>query len=137
MVFLAIGPIAASGWWASMCTASCLCRDLASQTIENARSTDPKNAEEWQARVSRPALELIGKFELLSDGWSTGLIGVVAACWLIALGDFAVGLKGIMIDNNEDLRDPNNGFSGIIVVVAAGSHSPSPGRVGWAGAAAP
>ena len=95
MVSLAVLPIAASGWWASMCTAGCLCRDLAAETVENARTTDPKNAEEWEAKVNRPALALIAKFELLSDGWSGGLVGTVGFCWLMALGYFALGVKSI------------------------------------------
>ena len=107
----AVLPIAFSGWRASMRTASCLCRDLATETIENARTTDPKNREEWEARVNRPALALIGKFELLSDGWSGGLVGLVGALWLGALGNFAKGVEGIVVDRNEDLRDPNNGFT--------------------------
>ena len=94
-----------SGWRASMRTASCLCRDLATETIENARTTDPKNREEWEARVNRPALALIGKFELLSDGWSGGLAGLVGACWLIALGDFALVVNNIRMGQSPQAFD--------------------------------
>ena len=40
MVTIAIFPIATSGWWASMCTASCLCRDEVIEVICAARATD-------------------------------------------------------------------------------------------------
>eukprot|EP01045_Picozoa_sp_COSAG04_P013851 COSAG04_NODE_1004_length_8828_cov_2.256357_4_plen_356_part_00 len=102
-VCLPILPIALSGWWASMRTAGCLCRDLATETIENVRTTDPKNEEEWEAKVNRPALALVGKFELLSDGWSGGLVGVGGLCWLFALGLFALGIE-LMSINDVDFN---------------------------------
>eukprot|EP01046_Picozoa_sp_COSAG06_P056587 COSAG06_NODE_10752_length_1623_cov_1.622047_1_plen_389_part_01 len=78
-------PMAISGWWASMRTASCLCRDEVVEIIRNIRSIDPKEKVQWEEKVARPTFALSKKFEQLSDGWSSGLLGVSAGCWLFAL----------------------------------------------------
>ena len=76
-----------SGWWHSMWTASCLCRDQVIEVIKSNRSISP-SSDEWDGDVAQPALELIDKMRLLSDGWSRGLVGLAAASWLYALAYF-------------------------------------------------
>ena len=90
-----LGPVLSSGWWASMRTASCLCRDATVEVIKATRNTDPADEEEWEEKVNRPALALRGKFELLSRGWAGGLAGLGGFCWLLALGAFALALRAV------------------------------------------
>eukprot|EP01046_Picozoa_sp_COSAG06_P055026 COSAG06_NODE_9981_length_1775_cov_1.859189_1_plen_491_part_00 len=88
LYFCTVLPIATSAWWASMRTGSCLCRDKTIEVIKAIDSTDP-TSEGWDAAVAKPALELREKFELLSDGWQGGLLGLGAFCWLWVLAGFA------------------------------------------------
>eukprot|EP01043_Picozoa_sp_COSAG02_P051191 COSAG02_NODE_5358_length_4399_cov_16.010930_3_plen_358_part_00 len=83
------GPVVL-GWWASMHTASCLCRDASIEVVKDVRVTDPKDLEQWEAKVTQPALALREKFELLSDGWSGGLLGATLSLWFISLGSFTL-----------------------------------------------
>jgi hypothetical protein len=72
------------GWWTSMYTASCICRDEVIETIHAVRDVAP-TSKEWDEAVAQPALGLTMKMKLLSDGWSGGLIGMTGSCWLWAL----------------------------------------------------
>lgn len=93
LVFCTVVPTIYSGWWASMRTASCLCRAAAIEAKENAKITSPKDEEEWEAKVNQKALALPKKFELLSDGWSFGLLGMGSAAWLVALAQFTLAIN--------------------------------------------
>ena len=95
LLFCTVLPVAFSGWWASLRTASCLCRDATVEVIKATRNTDPADEEEWEEKVNRPALALRGKFELLSRGWAGGLAGLGGFCWLLALGAFALALRAV------------------------------------------
>eukprot|EP01043_Picozoa_sp_COSAG02_P026736 COSAG02_NODE_1549_length_11966_cov_3.777282_1_plen_350_part_00 len=96
---MTIIPVIFSGWWASMRTTSCLCRDASVEVVKDVRSTDPKDEEQWEAKVTQPALALREKFELLSHGWSSGLLGVTLCFWLIALACFTVSLDPLVDEN--------------------------------------
>ena len=61
-----------------------LCRDEVIEVIRAARATDP-TSREWEEAVAQPALGLIEKMKLLSDGWSSGLAGFFVAWWSAAL----------------------------------------------------
>eukprot|EP01043_Picozoa_sp_COSAG02_P064089 COSAG02_NODE_9268_length_2272_cov_1.151334_2_plen_467_part_00 len=104
LVDLTVAPAIGSGWPGSMRTASCLCRDAVVEVVKDVRATDPTDEEQWEARVSQPALALREKFELLSDGWSSGLLGVILGCWLLSLGQFARCLDPL-IAQHERARD--------------------------------
>ena len=69
LVHMTLGPVIFSGWWASMRTASFLCRDASIEVIKDVRATDPKDEEQWDAKVSQPALALREKFELQKSLW--------------------------------------------------------------------
>ena len=86
-------PVAASGWWASMRTGSSLCRDAAVEVIKNVKVTNPEDETEWEEKVNQPALALRKKFELLSNGWSGGLVGMAGLCWFNALAFFTKALN--------------------------------------------
>jgi hypothetical protein len=92
LVLMTASPIINSGWWASMRTASCLCRDASVEVVKDVRATDPNDEEQWEAKVIQPALALREKFELLSDGWSSGLLGAFLCFWLLALACFTMFL---------------------------------------------
>lgn len=92
LVSIVGAPVLFSGWWASMRTASCLCRDASIEVVKDVRATDPKDEEQWEAKVTQPALALREKFELLSHGWSGGLLGVTLFFWVFALGLFTMTL---------------------------------------------
>ena len=59
-----------------------------------------ENDEQWEAKVTQPALALREKFELLSHGWSGGLLGVTLGFWLMALAFFTLSLDPLL-DENE------------------------------------
>ena len=67
-----------------MRTASCLCRDEVIEVIRATRTTDP-TSRDWDEAVAQPALGLIEKMKLLSDGWSSGLAGFFVGWWSAAL----------------------------------------------------
>ena len=58
-------------------------QELAATTSEALEAMSAE--EQWEAKVRQPALALREKFELLSDGWSSGLLGVTLSFWLGAL----------------------------------------------------
>jgi hypothetical protein len=87
LVSCTVFPVALSGWWASMRTASCLCRDEVIEVIHKVRTVAPTSGD-WDAAVAQPALGLIEKMKLLSDGWSGGLAGFGVFFWLGALAYF-------------------------------------------------
>ena len=87
LVICTVFPVAFSGWWASMRTASCLCRDEVIEVIHKVRTVAPTSGD-WDAAVAQPALGLIEKMKLLSDGWSGGLAGFGVFFWLGALALF-------------------------------------------------
>ena len=82
---------------------SCLCRDASVEVVKDVRATDPKNEEQWEAKVTQPALALREKFELLSHGWSGGLLGMFLSFWLFALASFALYLDPLIDENVRNL----------------------------------
>jgi hypothetical protein len=92
VIFGAVLPVAFSGWMHSMFTASYLCRDDVIEVVKNINSADP-TSEEWEERVAQPALGLIEKIVLLSDGWSGGLVGFGGFFWLWALGCLTLAIN--------------------------------------------
>jgi hypothetical protein len=96
-------PVAFSDWWASMFTASCLCRDEVVEVIHNVRSADP-NSDEWDEAVAEPGLALIEKMELLSAGWSGGLAGFAAFSWLGALSNFTMAINTPLCEGVDAAR---------------------------------
>ena len=101
-------PVILSGWWASMRTASCLCRDASVEVVKDVRAIDPKDEEQWEAKVTQPALALREKFELLSHGWSGGLLGGTLGCWLAALALFTASLDPLVDEDARDHRRRNH-----------------------------
>ena len=81
-------PIIFSGWWASMITASCLCRGNITDVITKVDSTDPADGPAWEENVVRSALALVESMETLSRGWSWGLLGLGGFLGLNGLGWF-------------------------------------------------
>ena len=92
LLFGTVLPLAFSGWLHSMYTASCLCRDEVVEVIHKVRTVDP-TLEEWDESVAEPALGLIDKMKLLSDGWSGGLAGFGGFFWLAALCWFTIAIN--------------------------------------------
>jgi hypothetical protein len=90
-------PLACSGWLHSMYTASCLCRDEVIEVIKNVRTVDP-TSDEWEGAVAQPALGLIEKMQLLSDGWSGGLAGLGGFFGLVALCFFTLTINAPYCD---------------------------------------
>lgn len=76
-----------------MRTGSSLCRDATVEVIKNVKVTSPEDESEWEEKVNRPALALRKKFDLLSNGWSVGLVGMAGLCWLNALAFFTKALN--------------------------------------------
>ena len=86
-------PVAFSGWWASMRTASSLCRDEEIKVIHAIDTTEDPGGDEWYTAVAERALGLIPKLRVLSEGWSDGLIGFGGFFWLFALGYFTLAIN--------------------------------------------
>lgn len=85
-------PVGLMGWWTSMYTASCLCRDDIVEVIKKVRSVEP-SSDKWNGQVAQPVLELIDKMKLLSNCWSGGLVGIGGVCWLWALAVFVQAIN--------------------------------------------
>jgi hypothetical protein len=96
-----IAPIALVGWWTSMYIASCLCRDEIIEVIKHVRSVNPASAS-WDGSVAKPALGLIEKMKLLSDGWSGGLVSAAGGCWIVALSFFAHAINTPLKERQDD-----------------------------------
>jgi hypothetical protein len=79
--FITFGPIALIGWFASMDTASRLCRDQAVEAVRAVSEADPTDDSAWKKSVEAPAMALRHKFEVLSDGWGDGLLGIGIFSW--------------------------------------------------------
>ena len=93
-------PILFNGWWSSMSTASCLCRDSVIDAIRNVRRADTSAKEQtaddsdsWEKDVAAPALALRTRLELLSEGWSSGLLGMSGFLGVFALGMFMLAIN--------------------------------------------
>eukprot|EP01043_Picozoa_sp_COSAG02_P059959 COSAG02_NODE_7740_length_2867_cov_2.125723_2_plen_382_part_00 len=91
LVQLTLYPVGCLSW-ASMYTASCLCRNAETQVIKAIRAIDP-TGEQWDAKVAQPALALRKKLGLLSDGWSGGLAAFGVHLWLVAAVLFTMGIN--------------------------------------------
>ena len=84
-------PLIGSGWWPSMLTASCLCRDSITEVIKKVRATDL--AEEPFESISKPALALRKSMDTLSTGWSLGLLGMVLTSLISSLAQFSYAIN--------------------------------------------
>ena len=93
LLFCTVLPVAFSGWWASMRTASCLCRDEETEVIHAIDTTEDPGGDEWYTAVAERALGLIPKLKVLSEGWSGGLVGMGGYFWLFALGQFTLAIN--------------------------------------------
>eukprot|EP01052_Picozoa_sp_SAG31_P048109 SAG31_NODE_9920_length_1210_cov_1.189919_1_plen_331_part_10 len=102
-----IMPIIFSGWWASMTTASCLCKGNIVGVIMKVDSTDPADGAAWDEDVVKPALALVESMETLSRGWSSGLLGLGAFLGLNGLGWFI----NVMNPEWTDGQDSSNGWA--------------------------
>lgn len=111
---MTVAPVILNGWWASMRTASCLCRDASVEVVRDVRATDPKNEEQWEAKVTQPALALREKFELLSHGWSGGLLGGTLCNWLWALAFFTLTLDPLLDESVRALFLSNCALSALL-----------------------
>eukprot|EP01046_Picozoa_sp_COSAG06_P063745 COSAG06_NODE_14938_length_1113_cov_1.582840_2_plen_168_part_01 len=89
--------------------ASCLCRDEVIEVIRKVRTVDP-TSDEWEEGVSQPALGLIDKMKLLSDGWSGGLVGLSLFIFLYALCFFALGINEPVCNGLEAVGGMPPGF---------------------------
>jgi hypothetical protein len=118
-------PVAVNGWWASMRTASCLCRDETIETIHAIETTDPAS-DEWDAAVAERALGLIPKLRLLSDGWSGGLIGFGSFIWLNALACFVYAINAPFNDRFDAANDLPPGTIQAVWIVIGASFFPLP-----------
>ena len=125
LLWCTVLPVAFSGWWASMRTASCLCRDETIETIHAIETTDPADSE-WHAAVAERALGLIPKLKLLSDGWSGGLIGLGAGVWLGVLGMFTVAINTPHCDGMDAAQGSPPGTTRATVLVLAAMLFPVP-----------
>ena len=109
VLFCTILPLATIGWQHSMRIASCLCRDEVIEVIRKVRTVDP-TSDEWEEGVSQPALGLIDKMKLLSDGWSGGLVGLSLFIFLYALCFFAVAINEPVCNGLEAVGGMPPGF---------------------------
>jgi hypothetical protein len=100
-LFFCSSPVSISGSWASMYTASCLCRDAEIEVIKAIRLIDPREEKEWDVAVAQPALALRKKLELLSDGWSRGLAGLGTVNWVTALTLFTMAINAPFCDGTD------------------------------------
>lgn len=88
-----VWPIVLSGWFASMFTASCLCRTETIRVINVVDTTDPTSTE-WKGEVAEAALKgLKINFDQLSIGWAGGTVGMFGSCWLLAVAYFAMSIN--------------------------------------------
>ena len=125
LVWCTVFPVAFSGWWASMRTASCLCRDETIETIHAIETTDPADSE-WHAAVAERALGLIPKLKLLSDGWSGGLIGMGLFPWVGVLGYFTVAINTPLCDGMDAATDSPPGTTRATLLVLTAIQIPMP-----------
>jgi hypothetical protein len=98
-------PILFTGWWASMSTASCLCRVSITDVIKQVRQIDPpllgtesregegEGEGAWEKGVAAPAQQLRLRLEQLSDGWSGGLLGMSGFLGVFSLGMFMLAIN--------------------------------------------
>ena len=102
--FIVIFPVLISGWWASMSIGSCLCRDAVNEVIKKAKVTDPaaEDGSEWHAGVAAPALALRKTLNMLSDGWSRGMVALAGWMWLIAVASFAMAVNKTFTDGYDN-----------------------------------
>ena len=101
--FIIVFPVLISGWWASMSIGSCLCRDAVNDVIAKAKVTDPaaEDGSEWHAGVAAPALALRKTLNLLSDGWSRGMVALGGWMWLCAIAAFAMAVNKTYTDGYD------------------------------------
>ena len=92
-----------------MGTATCLCRDAVVEVVKRVHNIDPSKEQQWQDHIVRPALALIESFELLSKGWSNGLLGIMAALIASAMGNLLLVIN-IEFCEAYDSVNPNAFF---------------------------
>jgi hypothetical protein len=92
---LLVIPTLFCGWWPSMYTGSMLCRESITAVIKSAKTVDPiaDGGETWRIQVAEPALALRAKIDLLSKGWSLGLVGLGGCFGFAGAGWFTLAMN--------------------------------------------
>lgn len=92
---ITVVPLISVGWWPSMATASCLCRDNIIEVIKKLDSTSPAddNGAQWKEAVATPALALYSSMATLSHGWSSGLLGLSGLMGLLSVALFTMAIN--------------------------------------------
>eukprot|EP01045_Picozoa_sp_COSAG04_P005927 COSAG04_NODE_283_length_18154_cov_432.957020_5_plen_406_part_00 len=93
---MTVAPILFVGWWASMGTACCICRDKATEVIRSVRDISPAADGDqggWDKNVVEPTLALCDSMETLSAGWGSGLLGMSGGLLLSALARFVLAIN--------------------------------------------
>ena len=91
LIWLGPMPVLAAGWWPSMFTASCLCRDNVLEVIKKVRAADP--TEEPLDEVATSALALRDLLHKLSEGWGAGLLGLCSFFLSMCVSQLALALS--------------------------------------------
>jgi hypothetical protein len=76
--------------------ASCLCRDNIIEVIKHVESSDLASdggVAAWDASVVSSALGLIDSMAILSDGWSSGVLGLGGMMGLSAFALFSTAIN--------------------------------------------
>jgi hypothetical protein len=108
LFLLVVVPVLASGWWHSMQIASCLCRDNIIEVIKRVESSDlagDSGVAVWDESVVASALGLIDSMAILSDGWSSGVLGLGGMMGLSALALFSTAINKEYCDGLDTTFD--------------------------------
>jgi hypothetical protein len=108
LFLLIVVPLLASGWWHSMQIASCLCRDNIIEVIKHVESSDLASdggVAAWDASVVSSALGLIDSMAILSDGWSSGVLGLGGMMGLSAFALFSTAINKEYCDGLDSTFD--------------------------------
>lgn len=73
-----------------MLLASALCKTKIDAVIKSlqAADVDPLEEQGWDKNIVQPAIALVQTMQLLSAGWSGGLIGISLTSWCMAFSFF-------------------------------------------------
>lgn len=95
---LLVVPVILLGWFPTMYTASCLCRDNVTEVLKRMQVVDPAadDGQEWKRSVEVPALELRLSMRTLSEGYGPGLLGLGSTCCLFGLAFFCNAINAEM-----------------------------------------
>eukprot|EP01052_Picozoa_sp_SAG31_P025975 SAG31_NODE_2317_length_5947_cov_2.753591_7_plen_110_part_00 len=90
LIILSVGNAVLLGFLPSMMLASTLCKTkiaMAMALLQDA-DVDPHQKQSWDRNIAEPAIALHHTMELLSTGWSSGLVGLSLASWFMAFSFF-------------------------------------------------